>query len=316
MASERILITGANGLLGQELVRQLVRRNTYEILATGRNSLSRPRGAFQRFYQPMNVCDHARVKEVFNDFSPEYVIHCAAMTGVDECENNRQTCWQVNGDAVENIAKLCHSRGAYLIHLSTDFIFDGTEGPYREQDRPKPLNFYGRCKLASENSVHILGGEKTAIVRTNVVYGRSQGRVGKDFVEWVICNLTNKCPIEVYTDQWRTPSYTYDLAMGILRLVHFRKSGVYNLSGREFLSMYEFACSIAKAFDLDSTLIAPIVQQDRPQAALRPERTGLVILKAETELDYRPLPLKEALAHLRLRNRTNAIGPLTEDAWC
>ncbi len=316
MATERILITGANGLLGQELVRQLSRRDSYELLATGQNPASRLKEPLDHSYESLDICDLERARKIFREFSPEYVINCAAMTTVDGCENERDACWRVNAEAVGSLAKLCHGRGAHLIQLSTDFVFNGREGPYYEHDRPDPVNFYGRSKLAGENAARAAGMGKLTIIRTNVVYGRSNGLSRPDFVQWVIKNLTRKHPIQVYTDQWRTPSYTYDLAMGILRLVHFRKSGVYNLSGREFLSMYEFAQSIAEAFDLDSTLITPIVQQDKPQLAQRPERTGLVILKSETELDYRPLSLKEALAHLHLRSQITSTRSPSEDAWC
>ncbi len=316
MANERILITGANGLLGQELVRQLSSRPSYEFLATGRDPVSRLNGSSNHSYMPLDVGDLGRVQKVFNEFSPDYLINCAAMTAVDDCENHRDACWRINAEAVGTLAKLCHGRGTHLVQLSTDFIFNGRGGPYYEHDRPDPINFYGKSKLAGENAARTATMEKLAIIRTNVVYGQSMGLPRTDFVQWVIHHLTKKNPIQVYTDQWRTPSYTYDLAMGILRLVHFRKSGVYNLSGREFVSMYEFALSIAEAFEIDSTLIQPIVQQEKPQLAQRPERTGLVILKSETELDYRPLRLKEALAHLRLRSQMPSTGSTFEDAWC
>ncbi len=316
MANERILITGANGLLGQELVRQLSSRPSYEFLATGRDPVSRLNGSSNHSYMPLDVGDLGRVQKVFNEFSPDYLINCAAMTAVDDCENRRDACWRINAEAVGTLAKLCHGRGTHLVQLSTDFIFNGRGGPYYEHDRPDPINFYGKSKLAGENAARTATMEKLAIIRTNVVYGQSMGLPRTDFVQWVIHHLTKKTPIQVYTDQWRTPSYTYDLAMGILRLVHFRKSGVYNLSGREFVSMYEFALSIAEAFEIDSTLIQPIVQQEKPQLAQRPERTGLIILKSETELDYRPLRLKEALAHLRLRSQMPSTGSTFEDAWC
>lgn len=315
MARERILITGANGLLGQELVRQLAKRRAYQFLATGRNQTSRLKDSVDHAYQPLDVCNADRMQKIFQEFSPECVINCAAMTGVDDCEKDREACWRINAEAVGGLAKLCRGRGAHLIQLSTDFVFNGREGPYREHDRPDPVNFYGRSKLASENALNVTGIGKWTVVRTNVVYGRAFGTLRPDFVQWVIKNLASRQAIQVYTDQWRTPSYTHDLVMGILRLVHFRKSGVYNLSGREFLSMYEFALSIAEAFDLDSSLITPIVQNKKPQVAQRPKRTGLVILKSETELDYRPLPLKEALAHLHLRSKSTAPGSPSEDAW-
>ena len=316
MAEKRVLITGANGLLGQELVQQIVRRGIYDLLATGQDSSSRLESTPSYAYTSLDICNKDEVQKIFKEFSPEYVINCAAITGVDAAETNRDACWRVNAEAVGNLAKSCHGHGAHLIQLSTDFIFDGESGPYREHDRPNPVNFYGKSKLAGENAVRAAGIGKWTIVRTNVVYGVAHKTPNQDFVGWVLKNLTEKQEIQVYTDQWRTPSYTYDLAMGILHLVHFQKNGVYNLSGREFLSMYEFSLYIAEAFDLDPSLIKPAVQHSKPQTARRPEYTGLVILKAETELDYRPLPLKKALVHLRHRTENISTEQPSADARC
>ena len=316
MTKKRILVTGANGLLGQELVRQISRRRDWDLLATGLDDSSRLKESLKCIYASLDICNKENVQEVFREFSPECVINCAAVTGVDDAETSRDACWRVNAEAVGYLAKSCHAHGAHLVQLSTDFVFDGTQGPYREHDRPNPVNFYGKSKLAGENAARNAGTGKWSVVRTNVAYGVAQGTPNQDFVQWVVTNLTDRKEIQVYTDQWRTPSYTHDLATGILRLVHFRKNGVYNLSGREFLSMYEFSLSIAEAFDLDSTLITPVVQHTRPQAASRPQYTGLVILKSETELDYRPLSLQQALLHLRDRTRNTSTGTRPADAWC
>ena len=316
MAIERILITGADGLLGQELIRKLVERDSYKLLATGRKTTPRARNTLPYDYEKLDVCQADDIQRIFADFSPECVINCAAMTAVDACETSRDECWRVNAQAVKQLAKACHSRGTHLIQLSTDFVFDGNSGPYCEDDRPEPLNFYGKAKLAGENAARAAGVGKWTVVRTNVVYGAATGLPRADFVEWVCDNLQEKNRIGVYTDQWRTPSYTHDLALGILRIVHFQKNGVYNLSGREFVNMYNFALAIAQAFDLDSTLIKPILQHSDNRPAQRPKRTGLITLKAETELDYRPLPLKAALAHLRLRKKSAKTGRPPVDAWC
>lgn len=316
MASERILITGANGLLGQELVQKFGERDSYKLLATGRETAPRTRDTPPHDYEKLDVCKADDIQRIFADFSPEYVINCAAMTAVDACETNRDECWRVNAEAVEQLAKACHSRGTHLIQLSTDFVFDGKNGPYRENDRPEPLNFYGKAKLAGENAARTAGVGKWTVVRTNVVYGAVAGLPRMDFVEWVCNNLQKKKRIGAYTDQWRTPSYTHDLALGILRIVHFQKNGVYNLSGRELMNMYDFALSIAQAFDLDPKFIKPVLQNSDNQPARRPKHTGLITLKAETELDYRPLSLKAALAHLRLRKKSARTGHPPVDAWC
>ncbi len=316
MDRKRIMITGANGLLGQELQRQILDQNSYDLLATGCDPESRLHESCGGYvYQTLDVCDKSSMQSMIKDFAPQYVINCAAMTGVDDSETHRDQCWRVNAEAVKNLAYFCHHHGTQLIHISSDFVFDGQSGPYREHDRPNPINYYGKTKFAGENAARTAGGEKWTIVRTNVLYGHAHGLSRPDFVGWVINHLQNNQEIQVYTDQWRTPSYTYDLAKGILRIVHFQKNGVYNLSGREFLSMHEFSLTIADAFGLDSTLIKPAVLNSMPQAARRPQYTGLVILKAETELDYRPLPLKKALKHLRDRTINSSTKSPCVDAW-
>ena len=315
MPIQRVLITGANGLLGQELVRQIASQNALKLLATGKANRSFLDTPLNHSYVQLDVHDSTNIQQVFREFSPEYVINCAAMTQVDECERRREECWRTNAEAVGTLAKLCRGIGTHLIHLSTDFVFNGKSGPYREFDRPDPINYYGKSKLAGENAARSAGVNKWTIIRTNVVYGITSHSIRHDFVHWVRNSLVEEKQIHVYTDQWRTPSYTYDLVRGILQIVHFQKSGVYNLSGREFLSMYEFAQSIAQAFDLDLTLIQPTVQKLRPQEAPRPEYTGLVTLKAETELGYRPLPLNAALKHLRQRMENNSSRSSFTDAW-
>ncbi len=316
MALERILITGANGLLGQELIRQIAHHGSYQLLATGQDEQSRMGAPKKYDYARLDVCNARQIHEILKGYHPACVINCAAKTGVDDCEVNRDLCWRTNAEAVGHLAKVCHCIGARLIQISTDFVFDGLNGPYREYDRPHPINYYGKSKLAGENEVRATGIGKWAIVRTNVVYGTAIGTPNMDFVQWVLNKLRAKQEIHVYTNQWRTPSYTYDLVRGILRIVHFQKSGVYNLSGREFISMYEFARSIAEAFDLDQSLIQPTVQHLTPQVAQRPEYTGLVTLKAETELNFQPFPLKAALEHIRLRSELPPSGNPLVHAWC
>jgi len=168
----RVLITGANGMLGQELVRQMSRMPTYDILATSRQNAPLFEGG-SCGYLPMDISDSKMVSAAFQDFSPDTVINCAAMTQVDACETERDLCWQINAEAVENLGRLCQKTGTHLIQVSTDFIFDGLTGPYKEQDRPNPLSYYGRSKLAGENGARQAGPDQWAIART-VFMGRKR----------------------------------------------------------------------------------------------------------------------------------------------
>jgi dTDP-4-dehydrorhamnose reductase len=298
MLYNRVLITGANGLLGQALVRRLSRFPEYDVLATARDDAPRFEGG-SCGYTPMDVTDADAVHNTFQDFTPNVVVNCAAVSAVGDCLQNRERCWAVNAAAVETLADECRKVGARLVQVSTDFVFDGEDGPYDEQARPDPVNYYGRTKLAGENAVRASGLGSWAIVRTVLVYGTGADLGRSNLVLWVAGALSRGEQIHVVNDQYRTPTYVHDLAAGIERLLHYEKDGVYHLSGRELLSVYDIACTVADAYDLDASLIEPVPSDYFPDAAPRPPRTGFIILKSETELSYAPRSLRDGLADLR-----------------
>lgn len=300
MLYNRILITGANGLLGQALVARMSRFPEYDVLATGRDDTPHYAGG-SCGYAPLDITDRNAIRTTFQDFAPNVVINCAALTEVDRCEETRSACWATNARGVQYLAEECSEIGARLIQVSTDFVFDGEDGPYREDARPNPVNYYGRSKLAGENAVRAAGMSKWAIVRTVLVYGTGHELSRSNFVLWLLDELLNGRSVHIVNDQWRTPTYVDDLAVGIERLVHFEKTGVYHLSGRELLSIHEFAHTIADVFGLNDALIHSVSSDYFESAAPRPPRTGFIILKAETELGYKPRPLREALIHLGRR---------------
>ncbi len=300
MLFNRILITGANGLLGQSLVGLLSRFPEYDVLATARDDAPRYRGG-SGGYTTLDICDYEDVRRVFADFTPGVVINCAAMTSVDACEVEREQCWRINVDAVENLARNCLGNGSRLVQLSTDFVFDGKSGPYRESDRPEPVNFYGKSKLAAENVVRGAGLDRWSIVRTVLVYGTGVDLSRANFGLWVIDELRRGRPISVVTDQIRTPTFVDDLAAGVERVVRFNKTGVFHISGREQISVHDFAVRIAENFELDTSLIQPVDASTFTQVARRPPVTGFIILKAETELGFKPRPTNAALTELRRR---------------
>lgn len=297
MLYRRILITGANGLLGQHLVRLMGGRPEYDVLATGMDNEPRFSGG-SCGYATMDVTDANPVRDVFLNFSPDVVINCAAMTQVDDCESNRDACWRINADSVDTLARLCLQSGTRLVQLSTDFVFDGKSGPYKENARPNPLSYYGRSKLAGENAARGAGMDRWTIVRTVLVYGHAQGLSRTNIVLWLIDKLKKGELVHMVTDHWRTPTYVPDLAAGIERIVRFNKHGVYHLSGREYMSVYDMAVETARVFGFDAELVQPTESTAFVQAAKRPEKSGFIILKAETEFGYQPLSFKDALVKL------------------
>lgn len=297
---QRILLTGANGLVGQALVERLSAIPEVDLLATSRDD--RPRfTAGSCGYTPLDVTDTEAARRLFVDFAPSVVINCAAIAKVEQGEGNRERCWAVNVDAVAALGRLCKAQGARLVQLSTDFVFDGTAGPYDERARPNPINYYGRSKWASENAVRAARLRRWTIVRTALGFGTGHDLSRSNFGLWLTERLQRGEVTEVATDQIRTPTYIPDLAEGIARAVRLGKNGLYHLSGREIVTVFDFARRLAARFDLDPGLLVPTTTAKLHPDAPRPLRTGLLILKAETELGYRPRPLDDALDHFGQR---------------
>jgi dTDP-4-dehydrorhamnose reductase len=299
---QRILITGANGLLGQSLIKRLSQINEYEILCTAKQSALYLQNTRCQ-YVSLDLCDAEAVRQVFQEFSPNVVINTAAMTMVDVCETQREACWKINVDAVDTLVSCCKAKGAKLIQLSTDFVFDGRRGPYTEKAKPNPISFYGRSKLAAENALRALPRDQWAIVRTVLVYGNGLYLSRSNFALWTFEKLKAKEEISVVTDQFRTATFVDDLAEGIAKIIEKKKRGIWHISGSEYLSVYEITKRVAQAAGLDTSLIKPTDGTKFSQAARRPPKTGFIILKAQTELGYQPKTLEEgALLVLNAKN--------------
>lgn len=292
-----ILITGANGLLGQKLVERLIDQGKYSVLATGRGKCRLPKewGGYQ--YTQMDITDSKEVMEVYDRFAPAVTIHCASMTNVDQCEKEKDRCFRQNVEAVSFIVKACEKHSSHLVHLSTDFVFDGNDGPYKEQDDTNPINFYGLTKLESENIVR-QSSLKWAIVRTGLVYGISYDMSRSNIVLWVKNALENGKELTLVNDQFRTPTLAEDLATGCLLIAEQGATGIFNISGSEFLTPYEMANETADFFRLDKSKIKESDSNKFTQVAKRPLRTGFVIDKAVKTLKYHPHSFKEGIAIL------------------
>jgi dTDP-4-dehydrorhamnose reductase len=290
----RILITGANGLIGQALVKRLGRVPEVDLLATSRESAPRF-GSMAGGYASLEITDREAIRRTFDDFAPTAVIHCAAMSRVDDCYADRDACWETNVLATDYLARTCKSFGSRLILVSTDFVFDGKDGPYAETARPNPVNFYGRTKLAAENAVRSAGLRKWTIIRTTLAFGAGENLRRGNFGTWLVDRLQAEQEAHVPIDQIRTPTYAPDLADGIARAVLLRKTGIYHVAGREIMSVFDLARQLARHFDFDPELIQPTKSDEIHADAPRPLLGGLLILKAESELGFRPRPLSVAL---------------------
>jgi dTDP-4-dehydrorhamnose reductase len=294
----KILLTGSNGLLGQKLVALLRQQPGVAVVATARGT-NRLADIYPdvRFVS-LDVTDAAQVRQVLAEEQPTHLIHTAAMTQVDECELNQDACWTQNVTAVSYLASACADLGIHLIHLSTDFIFNGLVGPLAEGAEPDPISHYGASKLAAERIVQATPGLRWAIARTVLVYGTVHGGGRSNIVLWVRDSLRKSEKIKVVADQWRTPTLAEDLALGCWLLAQHTAQGIYHLSGRELLTPYQMAQQVAAFFELDATLLEQVDASTFTQPAKRPPRTGFIIDKAERDLGYRPRSFAEGIALL------------------
>lgn len=292
----RILVTGANGLLGQKLSHLLDQNPQVELIATGRgpSRVALSRGT----YVTLDVTSEAAIADVFAGHRPDVVIHTAAMTQVDQCESEREACWLQNVTAVEYLSRACAGSGIHLIHLSTDFVFDGSHGPLDETAEPHPISHYGESKLAAEKLVQALPTPWT-IVRTVLVYGVSADPSRSNIVLWVKASLEAGKTIRVVSDQWRTPTLAEDLAAGCWLAARQHASGIYHISGAELMTPYDIALRTAEHFGLNQALIEKTDSTTFTQPARRPLKTGFIIDKARRELGYLPHSFQEGLELVR-----------------
>jgi dTDP-4-dehydrorhamnose reductase len=300
----RILICGSNGLLGQRLALLLGHQNDYEVLNTSHHrSFVLDSHLFD--YTQLDITCKSDVKSLVGSFRPDIIVNAAAMTNVDACENEREAAWKVNVVGVENLVEVARRIHAKLIHISTDYIFDGKSGPYEEDDRPNPVNYYGKTKLAGENAIRS-GGLDHAILRTIVVYGTGIN-VKNNFALWVINSLRNGKAIRCVDDQIGNPTYVGDLAAAIEKTIIHHGNGTFHVCGAESVSRYQFALNAADVFEFDRSLVHRIQSSEFVQRAPRPLMTAFVLDKAKRELEYNPMTtmqgletLKRELVHLTL----------------
>ena len=291
---KKILVTGSNGLLGQKLVYKLKNRNDVELTATarGENRLM-DRSGYQ--YIPMDICNRSDVDTVIDSIKPHHIIHTAAMTQVDHCELNPEECDRTNVHAVQYIVNAAERNESHLVHLSTDFVFNGKNGPYTEDAVPDPLSHYGMSKWKGEQIVQ-RSSLRWAIVRTVLVYGVVDNMSRSNIILWAKRSLEKGERIKVVDDQFRTPTLAEDLADGCILIAEKGATGRYNICGKNEFSILEFAQTVARHYGLDRSLITAVSSETLNEPAKRPPITGLVIDKARRELGYEPHTFTEGIA--------------------
>jgi dTDP-4-dehydrorhamnose reductase len=291
----KILVTGANGLLGQHLIQLLLTATDWQVIGTGKGPCRLPVTQNERFnYHPLDIADGVAAFNFYLETKPDIIIHAAAATQVDDCELNPVQCWDTNVTATRFLAEAAKKFRPFFIFVSTDFVFDGTAGSYNETDTPNPVNYYGSSKVAGEKDV-LQSGLDAAIVRTCLVYGNTHDGSRSNIISWVKKNLSQHKQIKVVNDQRRTPTLVQDLAKGILLVAQKRATGIFHISGNEMLTPYDMAMATAAYYHLDATLIEEVTAATFTQPAQRPAKTGFDITKAQALLGYQPHSFAEGL---------------------
>ena len=288
----KILYTGANGLLGQKISAATPQYSNHAFLATARGK-NRTKNLGTASYASMDITDRQGIENVLSEFRPDVIIHGAAMTHVDECEQHKELAYNLNVVGTQNIVDAAKELGAHVVHISTDFIFDGQDGPYNEEGIPNPLSYYGETKLQAEHIVQTV--DSWSILRTVLVIGIAEDLSRSNIVLWAKGALEKAQPIRVVDDQFRTPTLAEDLAQGALLAATQRAQGIFNISGPDFMSIYELVESVAEYFGLSLAAVTRVDSSTLNQPAVRPPRTGFNISKAVENLGYRPHSFKEAL---------------------
>ena len=279
--SRRLLITGGSGYLGSHLARQA--RDTWDVVAT---YLSHPSEIPGCSWLPLDIRDSVAVARFLADIRPEAIIHTAFDMSAPPAMQ------AVIVDGTRHVASAAAKAGAYLVHMSTDVLFDGEEGPYTEGSPPSPITSYGRAKAAAEKAVVSLCPQ-ASIVRTSLIYG-FEPPVPRTL--WIVDSVRQYQPITLFTDELRCPIWVEQLAAALLEIASKEYSGVWNLAGSQSLSRYDFGERLTRFYGLDPAFIASGLSRD--SGLIRPRDCRLDISRAQAELVSPMWGVDKVLAHL------------------
>jgi dTDP-4-dehydrorhamnose reductase len=293
----RILVTGGNGLLGTKVIQQSLARTDVEIVSTSRAECQNAYLGEFRFSR-LDVTEPDAVNRVIRESGPDVVIHTAAMTNVDSCETNRDEAWASNVLGTEHVARACREIGARLVHLSTEYVYDGTTGPYVETDPVNPLGWYAKTKWESEERVRA-SLDNAVIGRTTIIVGQAP-HVRPNFVLWLANQLRSGQQASIVVDQIGSPTLAENLAEMVLALALSDRRGVYHTAGDTVISRYDYARLIAEIFELDAGLIVPITTAELHQPAPRPLKAGLLMDKFKADFpDVHVLSAREGVEAIK-----------------
>lgn len=291
----KLLITGASGLLGHIIAKLALKRShrVYSIYKEHPTNLGTP--------IKLDLTNQSGISKIVTQLKPEAIIHAAAYTDVDGCEINKDLAWKVNAQATKHIAKTSNNISAHLTYVSTDYVFDGEKGFYKEEDQPSPISYYGYTKLKAEDFVK-KHSQEWCIARASAIYGWGQTQK-LNFATWLIHNLNQGKEVKILTDQYVSPTLNTNLAEMLLEIAERRITGILHTAGATRANRHEFAKKLAKIFDLDTNLIKPTKMNEISWKAKRPKDSSLNVNKADVLLNAKPLKLNQALRRMKSRLR-------------
>ena len=295
----KILVTGSGGLLGSAFVKIAALR--HDVYSTHRRHLP-PAGIPIK----LDLTDFNAIKRALEEIKPDVILHAAALTNVDLCEREKELALRVNYEATARIAEISEKLGSFMVYISTDYVFDGEKGLYKEEDIPNPINFYGYSKLKGEQAIRELV-EGYCIARASVIYGSKPAGGKVNFALWLFEKLRKNEELNILVDQYVSPTLNTNLAEMLLEIIERELKGTYHLSGAERVSRYQFASELCEVFGFDRSLLKPISMSDIKWIARRPRDSSLDVSKAKRILNNKPLNLRDSLLRLK-RELSNVTG--------
>jgi len=288
----KFLVSGASGLLGSKVV-NLALKKGFTVYSGYLSHMP-----LEGIPVKIDVSNRENVLEVVSKIKPNVIVHCASLTDVDKCELDKELAKKINVEGTKNIVEAAEKVNSFLVFISTDYVFDGLKGMYKEEDKTNPINFYGYTKLLGEE---IVKSSKVdyLIARTSVIFGSKPASGKINFALWLIEKLRNNQKVEVLVDQFVSPTLNTNLAGMIIEACERQLLGIYHLSGATRVSRYEFALKLAETFNLNKDLIIASRMEKMSWIAKRPKDSSLDTSKAKRDLNLKPMDLNTALNYLK-----------------
>ncbi len=285
MVKLKFLVTGSAGLVGQQVVKDLSKSN--QVFSCYNESKPEYGNSVK-----MDLKNYEMVSSILTEIKPDVVIHLGAMTGVDLCEKEKTSASEINTKATEIIAKECSKLNSFLVYVSTDYVFDGNFGMYKEDDVANPLGFYGKSKLEGEKAVQNFS-TNWCIARTSTPFGLHPTK--KSFPMWVIENLQKQKQIDVLIDQFTSPTYIPNLSRMLIEISERRITGIIHAAGASKISRYQMASMVSDKLNLDGTLLKQISMNKMKWVAQRPKDSSLDVSRASSILNEKPQKIDQSL---------------------